>query len=98
MQIPAAFGKPITLKDLMTHTPGFEDRPVGLLCPCAAAEMKPLAEVLKSDMPACVRAAGSRRALTRIMKFPAGRAGGGHGRRKEHGKTLSRSGCSFPWA
>jgi CubicO group peptidase (beta-lactamase class C family) len=25
-RIPAAFGKPITLRDLMTHTPGFEER------------------------------------------------------------------------
>ncbi len=57
VQIPAAFGKPITLKDLMTHTPGFEDRPVGLFAH-RAAEMKPLAEVLKSDMPARVRPPG----------------------------------------
>jgi CubicO group peptidase (beta-lactamase class C family) len=57
VQIPAAFGKPITLKDLMTHTPGFEDRPVGLFAH-SAAEMKPLAEVLKSDMPARVRPPG----------------------------------------
>ena len=24
-KIPATFGKPITMKDLMTHTPGFEE-------------------------------------------------------------------------
>ncbi len=57
VQIPAAFGKPITLKNLMTHTPGFEDRPIGLFAH-HAADMKPLAEVLKSDMPARVRAPG----------------------------------------
>ena len=57
VQIPAAFGKPITLKNLMTHTPGFEDRPVGLFAR-RAADMKPLAEVLKSDMPARVRPPG----------------------------------------
>jgi CubicO group peptidase (beta-lactamase class C family) len=57
VQVPAAFGKPITLKNLMTHTPGFEDRPIGLFAR-RAADMKPLAEVLKNDMPARVRPPG----------------------------------------
>ena len=29
-QIPEAFGQPVTLRNLMTHTPGFEDDVIGL--------------------------------------------------------------------
>ncbi|MCX6056886.1 MAG: serine hydrolase [Chloroflexi bacterium] len=29
-QIPATFPKPVTMKDLLTHTPGFEESNVGL--------------------------------------------------------------------
>jgi CubicO group peptidase (beta-lactamase class C family) len=58
VQIPAAFGKPITLKNLLTHTPGFEDRSIGLFAH-RASDMKPLAEALKSDLPARVRPPGT---------------------------------------
>jgi CubicO group peptidase (beta-lactamase class C family) len=57
VQIPAAFGKPITLKNLLTHTAGFEDRPIGLFAH-RAADIKPLAELLKNDLPARVRPPG----------------------------------------
>jgi CubicO group peptidase (beta-lactamase class C family) len=57
VQVPAAFGKPITLKNLMTHTPGLEDRPIGLFSH-TSAEMRPLAEVLQKDLPARVRPPG----------------------------------------
>jgi CubicO group peptidase (beta-lactamase class C family) len=33
LTIPATFPEPITLTDLMTHTPGFEDRVLGLFAP-----------------------------------------------------------------
>jgi CubicO group peptidase (beta-lactamase class C family) len=57
VQIPEAFGKPITLKDLLRHTPGFEDRVIGLFAH-SVSDVKPLAEVLKNDMPARVRPPG----------------------------------------
>ncbi|HEV8066905.1 MAG TPA: serine hydrolase [Planctomycetaceae bacterium] len=57
VQIPAAFDKPITLKNLLTHTPGFEDRVIGLFAH-HASDVKPLAEVLKNDIPARVRPPG----------------------------------------
>ena len=57
VQIPAAFDKPITLKNLLTHTPGFEDRVIGLFAH-HASDVRPLADVLKNDMPARVRPPG----------------------------------------
>ena len=41
-KIPATFGKPITMKDLMTHTPGFEETLKDLFV-AKAADMRPLA-------------------------------------------------------
>lgn len=52
-KIPPAFGEPITLADVMTHTAGFEDRRVGLLR-AGPDDLKPLATYLKDDVPARV--------------------------------------------
>ncbi len=52
-EIPATFPEPITLKNLMTHTPGFEDRGDGLF-KLDPAEMSPLDEYLKTSLPARV--------------------------------------------
>ncbi len=71
LQIPPAFGKVITLKNLMTHAPGFEDRPIGLFAH-HASDLKPLAEVLKSDMPARVRPPG---VLASYSNYGSGLAG-----------------------
>jgi CubicO group peptidase (beta-lactamase class C family) len=57
VHVPEGFGKPITLKNLLTHTPGFEDRVIGLFAHHASA-VKPLADVLKNDMPARIRPPG----------------------------------------
>ncbi|HET6326325.1 MAG TPA: serine hydrolase domain-containing protein, partial [Planctomycetaceae bacterium] len=57
VQIPPAFGKPITLKNLLTHSAGFEDRPIGLFA--HQPSDKPLAESLKNDIPARVRPPGT---------------------------------------
>ena len=54
VHIPATFDKPVTLKSLLTHTPGFEDRPIGLFLHDATA-LKPLATALREEMPARVR-------------------------------------------
>ena len=53
VEIPPAFGASITLEHLMTHTAGFEDRVVGLFARTPDA-VRPLAELMKNDMPARV--------------------------------------------
>ena len=56
-QVPEAFDQPITLKHLMTHTPGFEDYIIGLFSD-DPAKVKALDEILKKEMPARVRPPG----------------------------------------
>ncbi|HEV7999044.1 MAG TPA: serine hydrolase [Planctomycetaceae bacterium] len=57
VQIPPAFDKPITLKNLLTHSAGFEDRPIGLFA--HQASDRPLGELLNNDIPARVRPPGT---------------------------------------
>jgi CubicO group peptidase (beta-lactamase class C family) len=57
VQIPAAFDKPVTLKHLLTHTPGFEDYVIGLFAR-EPAQVAPLADVLRAQMPKRVRPPG----------------------------------------
>jgi CubicO group peptidase (beta-lactamase class C family) len=57
VQIPKTFEQPITLRHLMTHTPGFEDNVIGLLAH-TAEEVGPLATVLRAQMPKRVRPPG----------------------------------------
>ena len=49
-EIPARFGKPLTLRHLMTHTPGFEEAVKDLFVPDAAA-LTPLREYLIAHLP-----------------------------------------------
>jgi CubicO group peptidase (beta-lactamase class C family) len=49
-QLPAAFGEPITLEHLMTHTAGFEERVIGLFSR-EPGSVKPLAELLPRQVP-----------------------------------------------
>ena len=49
-KIPPAFGKPITLKDIMTHTPGFEETARDLFVP-DAQHLTPLEDYLKNHLP-----------------------------------------------
>lgn len=49
-KIPPAFGRPITLRNLMTHTPGFEET-VKNSSPNDPHQLKPLAEYLKAELP-----------------------------------------------
>ena len=56
-KIPATYPKPITLKNLMTHTAGFEDRLIGLFA-SDPGPIKPLGEILKRELPARVRPPG----------------------------------------
>ncbi|HSR67245.1 MAG TPA: serine hydrolase domain-containing protein [Acidobacteriota bacterium] len=55
-QIPETYPEPVTLKHLMTHTPGFEDVVIGLFA--KEEDTRPLAEVLSSDIPKRVRPPG----------------------------------------
>jgi CubicO group peptidase (beta-lactamase class C family) len=48
-RIPDAFGKPITLKNLLTHTPGFEEQIKDLIT--AGAPPPPLGQYLKTHIP-----------------------------------------------
>jgi len=57
-KIPATFPEPITMRHLLTHTPGFEDQGLGLFAR-DPAELKPLRESLAAKIPARVRPAGS---------------------------------------
>ncbi len=57
-KIPETYPKPITLTDLMTHTPGFEDLVIGLFAKDSLS-LKPLAEIFQTQMPARVRPPGS---------------------------------------
>src|SRR5438132_960996 len=50
-KIPPAFGKPITLRNIMTHTPGFEDTAKELFV-ADAGKMRPLSEYLREHIPA----------------------------------------------
>lgn len=54
-QIPDAFDQPITLKHLMTHTPGFEDKVIGLFAN-DTSKLLPLATILQNELPQRVRA------------------------------------------
>lgn len=49
-KIPEAFGKPITLRNLMTHTPGFEETLKNLIT-LDAKKRRPLGDVLKAWVP-----------------------------------------------
>jgi len=56
-QIPAMYPQPITLKNLMAHNAGFEDRNVGTIAQ-SAADIEPLGDYLAHNMPARVRPPG----------------------------------------
>jgi CubicO group peptidase (beta-lactamase class C family) len=49
-KIPATYPKPITLRDLMTHTPGFEES-LQELFEADAKDLKPLSEYIKVHLP-----------------------------------------------
>lgn len=53
-KLPETFSEPITLRSLMTHTPGFEDKLYQLFV-LNADEMQPINKVLASQVPLRVR-------------------------------------------
>lgn len=54
-KIPAPFGLPVTLRNLMTHTAGFEDGAVGYLFKSSPAGLVPIDQFLRAHIPAQVR-------------------------------------------
>ncbi|MGH8429614.1 MAG: serine hydrolase domain-containing protein, partial [Solimonas sp.] len=54
-KIPATYAQPITLRNLMTHTPGLEDGGLGYLFAKDAAHLVPLGDALARHMPSRVR-------------------------------------------
>lgn len=57
-KIPDAFGKPIRIRDLMTHSPGFEDGALGYLIVEDSTQVEPIATTLAKHIPARVRPPG----------------------------------------
>jgi CubicO group peptidase (beta-lactamase class C family) len=57
VQIPPTYEQPITLKHLLTHTPGFEDSVIGLFAR-TPEKVRPLGEVLRAELPMRVRPPG----------------------------------------
>ncbi|MGH9640913.1 MAG: serine hydrolase domain-containing protein, partial [Terriglobales bacterium] len=49
-KIPPKFGKPITMKDIMTHTPGYEEAVEDLFV-AKASDLTPLGDYLKAHQP-----------------------------------------------
>jgi CubicO group peptidase (beta-lactamase class C family) len=56
-KIPATFPEPITMAHLMSHTPGFEDRVIGLFAR-GEDSLIPLGRLLSRELPARVRPPG----------------------------------------
>jgi CubicO group peptidase (beta-lactamase class C family) len=70
-RVPPKFGRPITMRDLMTHTPGFEDT-ISQMMPGSAAGLMPLREYLTRHMPARIFPPGK---ITAYSNFGATLAG-----------------------
>ncbi len=62
-KIPDTYAQPITLKNLLTHTPGFEDIIINLFAR-DATKLRPLNEILQSELPGRVRPPGTQAAYS----------------------------------
>jgi len=69
-KIPPYQGKPITMRDIMTHTPGFEEATKGGIR--YSGKVAPLGEVLKRMLPARIYAPGSTPAYSNYATGIAG--------------------------
>jgi len=72
MKIPEAFGKPITLRHIMTHTAGFEEGFLGYLIEDDPDRQLPIAEALVRHMPDRVRPPGETSAYSNYATALAG--------------------------
>jgi CubicO group peptidase (beta-lactamase class C family) len=72
VQLPAAYGKPITMRDLMTHTAGFEEGFLGYLIQDDPAKQQPILEAMQDHMPERVRPPGEMSAYSNYGAALAG--------------------------
>lgn len=70
-KVPPAFGKPITLRNIMTHTPGFEET-IQELFVKDAAQLTPLNQYLQAHMPARIFPPGTTPAYSNYATALAG--------------------------
>jgi len=70
-KIPPAFGKPITLRNIMPHTPGFEET-IQELFVRDASQLKPLDEYLQEHLPARIFPPGTTPAYSNYATALAG--------------------------
>jgi CubicO group peptidase (beta-lactamase class C family) len=70
-KIPAAYSKPITLRNIMTHTPGFEET-VQELFVKDASDLKPIGDYLKQHIPARIFPPGTTPAYSNYATAIAG--------------------------
>jgi len=70
-KIPAPFGKPITLLDIMTHTPGFEEQIKDLFV-ANASDVRPLNQYLPTHLPRQVYPPGTTPAYSNYATALAG--------------------------
>jgi CubicO group peptidase (beta-lactamase class C family) len=70
-KIPDFEGQPITLRNIMTHTPGFEEQYKGLIL-ADAADVKDLSEYVKESTPARLFAPGTTPAYSNYATALAG--------------------------
>ena len=88
-KVPEAFGKPITLRDIMTHTPGYEDYAKDLIVGDAKM-LVPLGDHLKTHQPRRIFPPGSTPAYSNYATA-AGRVHRGARLRKAVSPTTSSS-------
>jgi CubicO group peptidase (beta-lactamase class C family) len=70
-KIPATYPKPITLRNVMTHTPGFEETAQELFV-ADAKDLKPLGDYLKAHLPERVYPPGTTPAYSNYATTMAG--------------------------
>ncbi|HEY2896973.1 MAG TPA: serine hydrolase domain-containing protein [Gemmatimonadaceae bacterium] len=71
-KIPDKYGKPIRIRDLMTHSAGWEDGALGYLIIEDSSKVEPIATTLQKHMPTRVRPPG---ALSSYSNYGAALAG-----------------------
>ncbi len=70
-EIPAAFGAPVTLRRIMTHTTGFEEWGKDLFVP-SAVDLEPISDALRAHLPARIFPPGTMPAYSNYAMTLAG--------------------------